>query len=91
MNIFFKLTFTRKVVTSMLEYNCFDYSFQGLLKNIIVWILNIIVNMNSCSTLNKPCPNAPVRHTPVASPINKFAEIATPPPEAPNCASMVNK
>ena len=35
----FKLTFKRKVVTSMLEYNCFDYFFEVLFSNITVWIL----------------------------------------------------
>ena len=35
-----------------------------------------------------PCPSAPVRCAPVASPVDKFSEIATP---VPNYASPANK
>ena len=35
-----------------------------------------------------PCPSAPVKCAPVASPVNKFAEIVSPDP---NYASSANK
>ena len=39
-------------------------------------------------TLKTPCPSATVRCTPLASPVDKFAEIASP---VSNIASPVNK
>ena len=40
------------------------------------------------SVINTPCPSAPARRAPVASPFSKFAEIAYP---VPNHASPANK
>ena len=39
MRFFFKLTLNRKIVTALLEYNCFDCCFQLLFVNVTVWIL----------------------------------------------------
>ena len=48
MKILFKITFKTEVVTALLEYNCFDFSFQVLFVIIAVNITTyIIVNINA--------------------------------------------
>ena len=42
MKILFELAFKRKIVTSLLKYNCLDYFFQVLFVNIFMWILLLI-------------------------------------------------
>ena len=46
----FKLTFNREIAVPLLEYNCFDYCFQVLFVNVIVWIWLWVLTL--LSTLN---------------------------------------